>query len=73
MKIQNDNQQSSSSQPSNNGTTVGANGVSATQQQDALNLSERSVRRVLIVAFNLIPSNDRSLQITAETVINDYS
>ena len=66
-KIPNDTQQSSSLNPTSN-TNTG----SAAQQQDALNTSERAVRRVLIVAFNLIPSNDRSLQVTAESMGNDY-
>ncbi|CAF0908645.1 unnamed protein product [Rotaria sp. Silwood1] len=66
MKLQNDSQQSS------NNSNVASNNDSATQQQDALNLSERSVRRVLIVAFNLIAFNDRSLQVTTETISSDY-
>lgn len=48
------------------------NNGSAAQQQDALNTSERSVRRVLIVAFNLMPQNGRSLQVTSETLCSDY-
>jgi hypothetical protein len=74
-KIQNDSQQSSSSSSSSNtsnnsnaATTTG----SAAQQQDALNSSERSVRRVLIVAFNLVARNDRSLQVTTESIGSDY-
>jgi hypothetical protein len=50
MKLQNGEQPSSSSASS---TNTG----SAAQQQDALNTSERSVRRVLIIAFNLIDQN----------------
>ncbi|CAM4764235.1 unnamed protein product [Rotaria magnacalcarata] len=50
--------------PTNTGT--------AAQQQDALNASERAVRRVLIVAFNLVPQNGQSLQVTSELVSNDY-
>jgi len=46
--------------------------ASSTQQQDALNTSERSVRRVLIIAFNLIAQNGRSLQVTSESVSSDY-
>jgi len=45
---------------------------SAAQQQDALNTSERSIRRVLIVSFNIIPQNGRSLQVTSETITSDY-
>ncbi|CAF2859841.1 unnamed protein product [Rotaria sp. Silwood2] len=71
MKVQNDSQQSSSNSSSNNSNVASTNG-STTQQQDALNLSERSVRRVLIVAFNLIAFNDRSLQVTAESIGSDY-
>lgn len=37
-----------------------------------MNTSERSVRRVLIVAFNLIASDDRSLQVTTESNGSDY-
>jgi len=44
----------------------------ASQQQDALNVNERTVRRVLIVAFNLLPQNDRSLSVTCEVATNDY-
>ncbi|CAF5196665.1 unnamed protein product, partial [Rotaria magnacalcarata] len=50
--------------PTNTGT--------AAQQQDALNASERAVRRVLIVAFNLVPQNGQSLQVTSELASNDY-
>ncbi|CAF0940648.1 unnamed protein product [Adineta ricciae] len=63
MKIQSD-QQTSSNAATNTGT--------AAQQQDALNTSERSVRRVLIVAFNLTPQDGRSLQITSESLPGDY-
>ncbi len=64
MKLQNGEQPSSATTTSNTG--------SATQQQDALNTSERSVRRVLIIAFNLIPQNGRSLQVTSESFSSDY-
>jgi hypothetical protein len=70
MKVQNDSQQSSSSSSTNANTTSTAG--SAAQQQDALNTSERSVRRVLIVAFNLIAHKDRSLQVTTESIGSDY-
>jgi hypothetical protein len=70
MKVQNDSQQSPSNSPNNANTS--SNTGSAAQQQDALNTSERSVRRVLIVAFNLVARNDRSLQVTTETVGSDY-
>ncbi len=69
--MQTDSQQSSSSNSSNN-TNTSTNTGSAAQQQDALNTSERSVRRVLIVAFNLVARNDRSLQVTTESVGSDY-
>ena len=42
------------------------------QQQDAVNPTERSVRRVLIVTFNLLAQKDRSLQVTSEYIANDY-
>ncbi|CAF0984657.1 unnamed protein product [Rotaria sordida] len=71
MKVQNDNQQSSSNSSLNN-TNITSNTSNATQQQDALNLSERSVRRILIIAFNLIAFNDRSLQVTTESISSDY-
>jgi hypothetical protein len=64
MKAQNGEQQSSPTTPPNPG--------SAAQQQDALNTSERSIRRVLIIAFNLIPHNGRSLQVTCESLSSDY-
>jgi hypothetical protein len=64
MKAQSGDQQTSSTTPPNTGT--------AAQQQDALNTSERSVRRVLIVALNLLPQNGRSLQVTSESLGNDY-
>ncbi|CAF4311317.1 unnamed protein product, partial [Adineta steineri] len=64
MKSQNGEQQSSSPPPTTSG--------SAAQQQDALNASERSVRRVLIVAFNITAQNGRSLQVTSETIGSDY-
>ncbi|UJR22129.1 hypothetical protein I4U23_025193 [Adineta vaga] len=64
MKVQSSDQQTSSTGASNTGT--------AAQQQDALNTSERSVRRVLIVTFNLIPQDGRSLQVTTESLSNDY-
>jgi len=64
MKAQN-NEQSSSS-------TSASNTSNATQQQDALNASERSVRRVLIIAFNLIGQNGRSLEVTCESLSSDY-
>ena len=70
MKVQNDSQQSSSSQSTNANTPT--NTGSTAQQQDALNTSERSVRRVLIVAFNLVSHNDRSLQVTTESIGSDY-
>ena len=63
MKSQNGEQSSSSSAPTTGSTT---------QQQDALNTSERAVRRVLIVAFNLIGQDGRSLQVTSESVSSDY-
>lgn len=69
MKTQNDNQQSSSSSSPNNGAPNSGN---AAQQQDALNTSERCVRQVLIVAFNLVACQDRSLQVTTESVSSDY-
>jgi hypothetical protein len=68
MKAQNGEPQSSPTPPSNTASTTG----SAAQQQDALNTSERPIRRVLIVAFNLTARDGRSLQVTAETVSNDY-
>jgi hypothetical protein len=75
-KIQNENQQSSSSSSSSSNTSNNSNAAtttgSAAQQQDALNSSERSVRRVLIVAFNLVARNDRSLQVTTESIGSDY-
>jgi hypothetical protein len=77
-KVQNDNQQSSStttttaSSNSSNNTNTTTNTGSAAQQQDALNTSERAVRRVLIVAFNLVARNDRSLQVTTESIGSDY-
>jgi len=64
MKLQNGEQPSSSTSSANTG--------SAAQQQDALNTSERSVRRVLIIAFNLIAQNGRSLQVTSESFSSDY-
>jgi len=64
MKAQSGDQQTSSTTSPNTGT--------AAQQQDALNTSERSVRRVLIVALNLVPQNGRSLQVTSESLGNDY-
>ncbi|CAF3809914.1 unnamed protein product [Rotaria sp. Silwood1] len=64
MKGQNGEQQSSSTSQTNTG--------SAAQQQDALNTSERSIRRVLIIAFNLLPHNGRSLQVTCESLSSDY-
>ncbi|CAF4605941.1 unnamed protein product, partial [Rotaria sp. Silwood2] len=64
MKGQNGDQQSSSAPQTNTGT--------AAQQQDALNTSERSIRRVLIIAFNLMPHNGRSLQVTCESLSSDY-
>ncbi|CAF0754294.1 unnamed protein product [Adineta ricciae] len=64
MKIQNDTQQSSPNTTPNAGSTA--------QQQDASNTSERSVRHVLIIAFNLVARNSRSLEITTETVGSDY-
>ncbi|CAF1278187.1 unnamed protein product [Adineta ricciae] len=67
MKIQNDTQQTS---PNTANTT--SNAGSAAPQQDALNTSERSVRHVLIIAFNLVARNSRSLEITTETVCSDY-
>ncbi|UJR27130.1 hypothetical protein I4U23_008429 [Adineta vaga] len=70
MKIQNDSQQSTSNS-SNTANTVSNTG-NATQQQDALNTTERSVRRVLIVGFNLVARNDRSLQVTTESIGSDY-
>jgi hypothetical protein len=72
MKVQNVDQQSPSPTPTNNAATTPSNTGSASQQQDALNASERSVRRVLIVAFNLVARNDRSLQVTTETTGSDY-
>ena len=60
--------QSNGEQPATNTPNTG----SATQQQDALNTSERSIRRVLIVAFNLLPQDGRSLQISSEVTSNDY-
>jgi hypothetical protein len=69
MKLQNGEQPSSSSSSS---STSASNTGTATQQQDALNTSERSVRRVLIIAFNLIPQNGRSLQVTCESLSSDY-
>jgi len=74
-KVQSDNQQSSttaSSSSSSNNTNATTNTGSAAQQQDALNTSERAVRRVLIVAFNLVARNDRSLQVTTESIGSDY-
>ena len=68
-KTQNDSQQSSNTSNGSNTATTNGN---ATQQQDALNTSERSVRRVLIVAFNLVPHHDRSLQVTSESIGDDY-
>jgi hypothetical protein len=68
MKLQNGEQPSSSSSSSTSASNTGT----ATQQQDALNTSERSVRRVLIIAFNLIPQNGRSLQVTCESLSSDY-
>ena len=50
----------------------GSNTGSATQQQDALNNSERTIRRVLIIAFNLRAQDDRSLQVTSEVLGSDY-
>jgi curved DNA-binding protein CbpA len=64
MKAQNGDQPSSPTSASNTGST--------TQQQDALNTSERAVRRVLIIAFNLIGQNGRSLQVTSESLSSDY-
>jgi len=71
-KVQNDNQQSSSSSTSSSNANTSTNTGTAAQQQDALNTSERSVRRVLIIAFNLIARNDRSLQVTTESIGSDY-
>ncbi|CAF0913563.1 unnamed protein product [Adineta steineri] len=70
MKVQNDTQQPSPNtpNPTNSPPTTGT----AAQQQDALNTSERSVRRVLIIAFNLVARNDRSLQVTTESIGSDY-
>jgi len=68
-KVQNDGQQPSNS---SNNTNTSTNTGSAAQQQDALNTSERSVRRVLIVAFNLVARNDRSLQVATESIGSDY-
>lgn len=62
----------SNGEQSSNSSTSTTNTGSATQQQDALNTSERAVRRVLIVAFNLIAQNGRSLQVTSEILSNDY-
>jgi Protein of unknown function (DUF1682) len=67
VKAQAAEQQSSTNSSTNTNTTG-----SATQQQDALNASERSVRRVLIVAFNLLAHSDRSLQVTMESLGSDY-
>jgi len=64
MKVQNNDQPSSSTTPTNTG--------SAAQQQDALNTSDRSVRRVLIISFNLTAQNGRSLQVTSESLSSDY-
>ncbi|CAF3486864.1 unnamed protein product [Rotaria socialis] len=58
--------------PQSPSTPAPANTGTAAQQQDALNISERAVRRVLIVAFNLVPQNGHSLQVTSEDVCNDY-
>ncbi|CAF0794787.1 unnamed protein product [Didymodactylos carnosus] len=55
-----------SAQPSTT-TTAG----STSQQQDALNTSERSVRRVLTVAFNIKTKKDQSIVINTENTI-DY-
>jgi len=65
-KSQTGDSQSSTNPPANTNTGTAA------QQQDALNTSERAVRRVLIVAFNLLPQPDRSLQVTLESLGNDY-
>jgi hypothetical protein len=64
MKVQTNDQPSSGTTASNTG--------SAAQQQDALNASERTVRRVLIVSFNIIAQNGRSLQVTSESISSDY-
>ncbi len=64
-KSQSSDQQSSS-------TTASTNTGSAAQQQDALNTSERSIRRVLIIAFNLTAQDGRSLQVSCETLSSDY-
>ena len=69
MKQQSGEQQSTSTPAAT--TTAPATGTAA-QQQDALNASERSVRRVLIVSFNLLASQDRSLQVTMESLGSDY-
>ncbi len=37
-----------------------------------MNTSERSVRRVLIIAFNLLAQDGRSLQVTSESLSSDY-
>lgn len=66
MKSQTGDSQSSNNPPANTNTGTAA------QQQDALNTSERAVRRVLIVAFNLLPRPDRSLQVSLESLGNDY-
>lgn len=64
MKSLNGEQQTTNSTATGSGT--------ASQQQDALNSSERSVRRVLMVAFNLVAQGDRSLEVTMESVVHDY-
>ena len=73
MKSQTGEQQSSSTAATTtNPPAANTNTGTAAQQQDALNTSERAVRRVLIVAFNLTARSDRSLQVTMENAGSDY-
>ena len=72
-KSQSGEQQASTTTPTPaNNPPASTNTGTAAQQQDALNTSERAVRRVLIVAFNLTPRPDRSLQVTMESAGSDY-
>ncbi|CAF1330129.1 unnamed protein product, partial [Didymodactylos carnosus] len=70
MKNADQQQSSSTSNPAAQPSTTTTAG-STSQQQDALNTSERSVRRVLIVAFNITARKDRSVVINTENTI-DY-